>query len=93
MRGKVTDEIRAKAKLLLGIDDISTTELRLMPYVQFVMVNNQKIEPNKINQEERDILSKWRKLGWIEGGAAEMSISKEFWDAIHELLWLGYVTE
>ena len=33
----------------------------------------------------------WRKKGWIEGGVEGLRITKEFWDAINEILWLGYV--
>jgi len=60
-RGAITNEIKGKAQDLLGIEDMSVKELRLMPYIQSVMVNDQKIDPNKINSEERKILSGWRK--------------------------------
>ena len=92
MRGRITDEIKVLAKELLDIDELSTAELRLMPYIQYQMMNEQRIDPNKINQDERRILQTWRENGWIEGGASGLSISKEFWDAINQLLWVGYVT-
>ncbi len=63
MRGEVTDAIKEKAKELLGIEKISTVELRLMSYVLHVMVNDQLIDPMKINAKERKILSEWRSLG------------------------------
>ena len=91
MRGMMTEEIKNKAVELLGVEDFTPRELRLMPYVQFVMMNDQRIDPNRINQEEREILADWREKGWIEGGALGMEISKDFWDAINEILWLGYV--
>lgn len=90
MRGALTDSIKAKSKELLGYE-ISLRELRLMPYVHFVMGNEQRIDPNKINEEERKILSSWREKGYIEGGAGGLTITKEFWDAMCEILWLGYV--
>lgn len=90
MRGKLTDEIAARAKELLGID-ISQNALRLMPYVQYTMMNSQRLDPVKISTEERHILSDWRERGWIDGGASDMAISKDFWDAINELMWMGYV--
>ena len=49
-RGQITDEIKAKSKELLGYE-IDQKELRLMPYVQCVMMNEQVIEPRKINEE------------------------------------------
>lgn len=89
-RGQVTERIKVKSKELLG-EEITVRELRLMPYVIHVMQNNQEIDPRKINEEEREILSKWRSQGHIEGGASGMAITKEFWDICNELIFLGYV--
>lgn len=89
-RGQLTAKVKETAHRLLG-KEITQRELRLMPYVQSVMVNNQQIDPRKINNEEREILSDWRSRGWIDGGAAGMTISKVFWEAIHAILLLAYV--
>lgn len=91
-RGALTAEIVAKAKELLGVDGFTVRELRLMPYVQYVMMNDQRIEPRRVNEEERQILSRWRERGWITGGASPMTVRKDFWDAMSEILWLGYVS-
>jgi hypothetical protein len=55
------------------------------------MMNNQKLDIQCINEREREILSKWRKAGYITGGATDMTITKQFWDTINELLFMGYV--
>ena len=89
-RGVPTKEIKRMSLKLLGYK-ITTTELRLMAYVNYVMCNEQRIDIRKINQEERIILSSWRTKGYIEGGASGLAITKEFWNAICELVWLGYV--
>jgi len=89
-RGQLTERIKAKSKELLGYE-IDTKELRLMPYIQYTMTNWQKLDPNKVNEEERKILSKWRKAGHINGGAGGLGITKKFWDIINELIFLGYV--
>ena len=89
-RGQLTDEIKEKSKILLGYE-ITQTELRLMPYIQYVMLNEKKINPVKISQEERNILNKWRQLGYIDDGAPSLTITKEFWNIICELIFLGYV--
>ena len=89
-RGQLTEHIKMRSKELLGYD-ITRSELRLMPYIQYVMTNGQRIEPAKCNQEDRAILSKWREAGHIEGGASGLAITKEFWDIICALIWLGYV--
>ena len=89
-RGQLTDRIKEKSKELLGYE-ISQRELRLMPYIQYVMTNEQRIDPNTINKEEREILSKWRKVGHIEGGASGLRITEGFWNIICEIIRLGYV--
>jgi len=89
-RGQLTDRIKKKSKELLGYE-IGVRELRLMPYIQYVMVNDQKLDPQKINQEEREILRKWKDAKHIEGGAAGLSITPEFWRIICEIIMLGYV--
>ena len=89
-RGILTKEIKTRSKELLGYE-IDTRELRLYPYIMHVMMNDQRIDPNKINQEEREILSKLRKVGHIEGGASGLRITKEFWNIICEIVLMGYV--
>jgi hypothetical protein len=90
MRGKLTEAVQDEALAELG-REITQAELRLMPYIQWVMMNNQRLEPNKIHQGEREILATWREEGYIEGGASGLAISKEFWDAINQIMWLSYV--
>ena len=90
LRGQLTERIKVKSKELLGYE-IGVRELRMMPYVQYTMVNSQKLDPNSVNQEERETLSKWRKDGHIEGGAGGMRITEKFWNIICEIIRLGYV--
>lgn len=90
MRGKLTDEITKVAETFLG-RKITVTELRLYPYLDYVMKNEQKLKIERINQEERDILSILKKEGHIEGGITGLSMTKEFYDYIQEVLWVGYV--
>ena len=89
-RGMLTEDIAEKSKSLLGYK-IDTTELRLMAYVQYVMVNEQKINPRKCNQDDREVLARWRKAGHMEGGASGLAITREFWDIICELIFMAYV--
>lgn len=89
-RGQLTDRIKQRSWELLG-EEINVRELRLMPYIVSIMMGSQKIDPRKINQEEREILSKWRKQGHIEGGAGGLRITDEFWGICCELVKLGYV--
>ncbi len=89
-RGQLTDRIKERSKELLGYE-INVKELRLMPYLLDIMMNNQRIDPSRINQEEREIFSKWRENGHIEGGASGTQITEEFWNIVCEIVRLGYV--
>lgn len=89
-RGQLTERIKQKSKELLGYE-MDQTELRLMPYILSVMLNEQKIDPSKINGADRKILRKWKDAGHIEGGICGLLITKEFWDIICAILFLGYV--
>ena len=89
-RGQLTKRIIEKSKELLGYE-IDQVELRLIPYIHYVMVNEQRLDISRINSEERNIISKWRESGYIKGGASEMQITKEFWNILNDILYLGYV--
>jgi hypothetical protein len=89
-RGQLNETAQAAAKKHLG-REITLGELRLMPYVQYVMMNSQVIEPRHIGDGEREILAHWKKEGHIEGGASGLAITREFWDAINNILFETYV--
>lgn len=89
-RGKLTAQIKSLASELLG-KEISQVELRLMPYAQYCLMNGQSIDPQRVNIAEREVLSDWRKRGFIEGGASGLGVTKEFWDAMNKILWLAYI--
>lgn len=90
-RGQLTARIQAASLERLGYQMESHHELRLMAYVMYVMVNDQRIDPGKCGPEDRKILSKWRNAGHIEGGASGLAITRDFWDIICHLVFLGYV--
>jgi len=90
LRGQLTDRIKAKSRELLGYE-INVTELRLMPYIMYVMQNTYKLDIQRINGDERKILRKWKEAGYIEGGASGLLITRAFWDIMCELVFLGYV--
>ena len=91
-RGILTQEIQDVAKQFLG-REITTTELRLYPYLDYLMKNEQRIDPRKCNQDDRDVLAVLRAEGHIEGGASGLSMTKEFYDYINQVLWFGYVLD
>jgi hypothetical protein len=89
-RGTLTKEVQEIAKKHIG-REIDRTELHLIPYAQYVMVNEQRLDPNKITGDERKILRKWKDAGLVEGGAGGFSITEDFWDFACDILWQAYV--
>ena len=63
----------------------------------------QRLKPELLNEDDRQILAKWVSNGYILDGVSEckgrpmmsegvkLKVTKEFWDSILEILWLGYV--
>lgn len=89
MRGILTQEVADKARELLG-EDITTTELRLMPYLQYCAVNGLCLDRRRINKRETGFLSKWEDQGRL-ATSPKMELSEEFWHTMCELIWLAYV--
>lgn len=88
-RGQLTKAINEKAKAFLG-REITRLELRLYPYLQYVMVNERKLEPTRMNQEERGVLTVLRAEGHIEGGASGLAMTREFFLFISDVIFDSY---
>lgn len=92
MRGRITNKIRIKAHEILGIKNISTDELRLMYYIHQIILVNHYIYSKDFSKNDMLIIKRWREEGWIKGEKKDFfEVSKEFYDAISEILWLFYV--
>lgn len=90
MRGQLTEEVLNKSKEVLG-REITTEELRLIPYVQYCLVNNSHLNFKRISPEEVKIIDDWNSSGWMNSKESNFSVTKEFWDNMNELLWISYV--
>lgn len=87
-RGQYLEEYKEK----YGINNVD--ELRLIPYLQYCLINQEPIDPNKTHPKERVILSDWQSKGYISGCASDViCISREFWDIIHDCLWYAYANQ
>ena len=89
-RGVLTKEVQEISKKHIG-REIDLTKLRLIPYVHYVMTNEQRLDPNKITHEERKVLRKWKDAELIEGGASGLGITEEFWNFISDVVFQAYV--
>jgi hypothetical protein len=89
-RGEYTAEVAAYMESFLGRPS-SRVELRLIPYLQYVMVNEQKLDPLKLNAEERDVIALLRDAGHVEGGMTGFRVTEEFWNFMCGVLLIAYV--
>jgi len=78
---------------------ISQVELRLIPYMDYALKNERRLEPKKLTPEEEVVLSDWKARGFIYSGVTDngrpngdtLSVTKQFYLGMQEALWLGYV--
>ena len=74
--------------------NLTSEELRLMPYLSYCLQNMMPVDPNKMTQAEREILQKWRDEGKITFSMTKpCTATKEFWMEMSEILYYGYVPE
>ena len=92
MRGVLNKKSKLAA-YAVGIE-LTKEKLRLLPYIQSLVLDHAKLDPLKISGDERKIFSVWKKMGLIGGGASEpVTVTKEFWCAMTEILWHTYVNK
>lgn len=91
-RGTLSEKVKKLSKSFLGYE-MTVRELRLLPYIHYELMNSQKIDPLRINGEEREIFQKWKKAGHIDGGMTRLAVTKEFWDFMCEVLFISYVAQ
>lgn len=89
-RGELTPAIKKQMQEFFE-RDVTQRELRLLPYIQYTMMNTRKLDPRHINGEEREVLQKWREAGHIEGGASGLAITRDFWNFMNVILFQAYV--
>lgn len=102
-RGQLTQRIKTKSKNLIGYE-ITQAELRLMAHAQYVLTNSQQLNLQHIDENDREILLKWVEKGFVLSGVSKsfgrpligkvirFKVTKCFWTAMSELVWLGYVS-
>lgn len=90
-RGSINGAVRAKSQEVLGYE-MTLSELRLIPYIGYLMMNEQRLDIRKVNDAEWKIIDKWKDKGFMTvNNIQEVTITKQFWDAISEIQWLCYV--
>lgn len=91
MRGCLTPEIQQLAVKMFD-REISTRELRLFCYLDYVWKNNQVFEQERVSDEERSIIAQWCECNSIVmDGNRIVQVYKPFYDAVQAILYEAYV--
>jgi hypothetical protein len=88
-RGVINDEVREVCKRAFGTE-LSLTQLRLLPYIQHTLINTREIDTRKINADEMVIMAEWSELGYLQLLGLQLTVTKKFWDAMNDVLWVAY---
>lgn len=89
MRGELTKEVNKIAKEKIG-REISKTELRLIPYIHYQLINEGFVDQARISPIESGILIRWVDEGFITYEDRIVSTTKKFWDFMCEILFQSY---
>lgn len=87
-RGMMTEEIKKKSIDFFGFE-MSTAELRLYPYLDYLWKNNETPNFRRVNGEEREILSRI-----VDSGLVNMVTyqpTREFYNFVQDILFIAYV--
>lgn len=91
MRGCLTPQIQREAQKFLRYE-MTTKELRLLPYIDYCLKNRFDFDPRRISQEEFAILDKWQSEGYLMYSRHRgINVKRRFYNFIQRVLWLGYV--
>lgn len=91
-RGMLTDEVKALSKELFGYE-ITVKEFRLLPYIQYCIMNGESIACNKSNADEWAILMKWQEEGRLDSPSSNLKVSSNFYDIMCKILKIGYCSD
>lgn len=89
-RGQLTDKIQKMAIKFLG-REITQTELRLYPYIDYCLKNFGRYEVKKLNLEEWQILMQLACEFHIDLTNEHIFTTKKFYDFIQKILYESYV--
>ena len=90
-RGALTKDIKDDAyiKNWLG-REITLTELRLFPYLQYLAVNNGKIDYEKVSREEVRVIEDLEDAGWLQT-EPRVKPDRKLWNLMCHVIYMGYV--
>ena len=97
MRGLLPEDATIKAALRLRYKtetglDLDKTNLRLLPYIQYVLMNEQIFDQAKLSREEAKIIKDLRDAGCLGVRSnGKFQCTDRFWACMNEILYYTYV--
>lgn len=89
MRGMLTEKVQELAKEYLG-REITLTELRLYPFIDYCIKNGGYMDRSKLSREEIDILHGYDEVK-CQRNHGYIYVSKDFYEYIQKVLWESYI--
>lgn len=90
-RGMLTENIQAMSREYLG-REITVRELRLFPYIDYVIKNGGYADRSRMSREELDILHSYNKETQLKRAFdGYIWVSREFYAYLQNVLWEAYV--
>jgi len=91
-RGMLTDRVKKLSVELFG-RELTVEELRLMPYIQYVSVNEQIIDFIRLNTMEKRIVNDWLHSGELIycEYSHKTKASPDFWEKMSKIIHAAYV--
>lgn len=90
-RGAMNDELAKKHEGFLG-HPLTLTEIRLIPYIQYCAVNQQRADRSRMNADERKLLNEWEQASYLVRFPYIVP-TREFWQFMSDVLFDFYASE
>lgn len=90
-RGRYDADRAAKHKEFLG-RDLTLEDIRLIPYIQYCVVNHNQLDRSEMDANERKLVNDWVERGWLEK-FPHVIPSREFWQFMCDVLFDFYADE
>lgn len=89
---------RAAAYYLAAVErELTTRELRLLPYIQYAVIHGGTVDPRRVNAEELAILEELSAAGWVifkRGyGGYQLAVTESYWQHMNYVLFITYAVQ
>lgn len=88
---EIKADLERKYKAETGLD-LNRINLRLLPYVQYTLMNEGIFDRTKLSREESEIIKELHKAGCLRNRSkGKLQCTSTFWACMNEILYYTYV--